>query len=176
MAALVVRRLRPDDDRSSFDCGDTDLNRFFHRYAGQNQFKHYLGTTYVAVDGERIAGFATVSPSQIEVRDLPQAIVRRLPHYPLPVLRLARLGVDRSSQGQGAGLTLLKSVFLLARRMAHDFGCIGVLVDAKSDAVTFYQRYGFVALEVVEGQLGDPPRPLAMFLEIGAIPEMENAP
>jgi hypothetical protein len=84
MAALVVRRLRPDDDRSSFDCGDADLNRFFHRYAGQNQFKHYLGTTYVAVEGERIAGFATVSPSQIEVRDLPQAIVRRLPHYPLP--------------------------------------------------------------------------------------------
>ena len=54
--------------------------------------------------------------------------------------------------------------------MAGDFGCIGVVVDAKPQAVTFYERYGFTALEVVQGHLGDRPEPLPMFLEIGAIP------
>jgi GNAT superfamily N-acetyltransferase len=78
--------------------------------------------------------------------------------------------VDKKAQGRGVGLTLLKAVFVMARAMAGDFGCIGVVVDAKPQAVTFYERYGFTALEVVQGHLGDRPEPLPMFLEIGAIP------
>ena len=34
---LEVRRLRPTDDRSDFRCGNIDLDRFFQRFAGQNQ-------------------------------------------------------------------------------------------------------------------------------------------
>lgn len=174
--ALAVRKLRPDDDRSSFDSGDPDLDRFFLRFAGQNQFKHYVGTTYVADDGGLLLGFATVSAAQIEIRDLPPAKHGRLPRNPLPVLRLARLAVDKKAQGRGVGLTLLKAVFVLARAMASDFGCIGVLVDAKPQAVAFYERYGFTALDVVQGQLGDRPEPTPMFLEIGAIPATSDAP
>ena len=174
--AVTVRKLRPDDDRSSFDSGDPDLDRFFIRFAGQNQFKHYVGTTYVADDGGLILGFATVSAAQIEIRDLPPAKQGRLPRYPLPVLRLARLAVDSKAQGRGVGLTLLKAVFVLARAMASDFGCIGVVVDAKPKAVAFYERYGFTALDVVQGQLGDRPEPTPMFLEIGAIPGTSDEP
>jgi len=174
--SIAVRRLRPDDDRSAFASGDPDLDRFFQRFAGQNQFKHYLGTTYIAVEDEAILGFATVSASQIEIRDLPAERQRKLPRYPLPVLRLARLAVDRGAQGRGIGLTLLKAVFLLARRMAHDYGCVGVLVDAKPAAVAFYERFGFTPLQISEGELGDRPAPLPMFLEIGAIPPSDQEP
>lgn len=167
--ALTVRKLRPEDDRSTFDSGDPDLDRFFKRFAGQNQFKHYVGTTYVAEEEGKIAGFVTVSAAQIEIRDLPSTKQGRLPKYPLPVLRLARLAVDRSAQGRGVGLMLLKSVFVLAKTMAQDLGCIGVVVDAKPQAITFYERYGFSALEALQGQLGDRPEPVPMFLEIGAI-------
>jgi hypothetical protein len=59
--ALSVRKLRPADDRSAFESGDPDLDRFFKRFAGQNQFKHYVGTTYVAEDDGCLLGFATVS-------------------------------------------------------------------------------------------------------------------
>jgi GNAT superfamily N-acetyltransferase len=168
--AIAVRKLRPDDDRSTFDSGDPDLDRFFKRFAGQNQFKHYVGTTYVAEEAGLLGGFATVSAAQVEIRDIPPAKHGRLPRYPLPVLRLARLAVDKKAQGRGVGLALLKAVFVMARAMAGDFGCIGVVVDAKPQAVTFYERYGFTALEVVQGHLGDRPEPLPMFLEIGAIP------
>ena len=173
---IVVRKLRPDDDRSAFQSGDPDLDRFFKRYAGQNQFKHYIGTTYVAVDGDQLVGFATVSAAQVEVRDLPPMKQGRLPRYPLPVLRLARLAVDERAQGRGIGLTLLKAVFMLARAMAGDFGCVGVVVDAKPQAVAFYARYGFMALDVVQGQLKDRPEPIPMFLEIGAIPATTEEP
>lgn len=168
--AITVRKLRPADDRSTFDSGDPDLDRFFKRFAGQNQFKHYVGTTYVAEEAGLLVGFATVSAAQIEIRDLPPAKHGRLPRYPLPVLRLARLAVDKRAQGRGVGLTLLKAVFVMARAMAGDFGCIGVVVDAKPQAVAFYKRYGFTILEVVQGQLGERPEPLPMFLEIEAIP------
>ncbi len=168
--AIAVRKLRPDDDRSTFDSGDPDLDRFFKRFAGQNQFKHYVGTTYVAEEEGLLVGFATVSAAQVEIQDIPHARQGRLPRYPLPVLRLARLAVDKRAQGRGVGLTLLKAVFVMARAMASDFGCIGVIVDAKPQAVPFYGRYGFTALEVVQGHLGDRPEPLPMLLEIGAIP------
>ena len=173
---VTVRKLRPDDDRSSFDSGVPDLDRFFIQFAGQNQFEHYVGATYVADDGGLILGFATVSAAQIEIRALPPAKQGRLPRYPLPVLRLARLAVDSKAQGRGVGLTLLKAVFVLARAMASDFGCIGVVVDAKPKAVAFYERYGFTALDVVQGQLGDRPEPTPMFLEIGAIPATSDEP
>lgn len=58
---IESRALRPDDDRALFRSGDEDLDRFFHRYAGQNQLRHYLGVTYVAVDGSRVVGFARLA-------------------------------------------------------------------------------------------------------------------
>ena len=170
--AITIRRLEPNDDRTNFRSGNVDLDRFFARYAGQNQFRHHIGTTYAAIDdyGE-IVGFATVAASELTTARLSQSKRRRLPAYPLPVLRLARLAVDERHQGRGIAHTLLRAVFILAQKMATDMGCLGVVVDAKPEAVGFYGRFGFVALEAVAGQLGDRPEPLPMFLELGAIPK-----
>jgi hypothetical protein len=54
--------------------------------------------------------------------------------------------------------------------MSGGVGCVGVVVDAKPDAIGFYEKLGFVALDSLAGQLGDRPEPLPMFLELGAIP------
>jgi GNAT superfamily N-acetyltransferase len=167
---ISIRRLRPDDDRSRFRSGNIDLDRFFQRFAGQNQFRHHIGTTYVAVDDGRIRGFATVAPSEIATDGVPEAQRKRLPRYPLPVLRLARLATEESARGRGMGVALLQAVFTLARTMADDLGCVGVVVDAKPEAIAFYEKLGFVTLEPRAGQLGDRPEPLPMFLELGAIP------
>ncbi len=168
-----VRQLAPRDDRTGFRSGNIDLDRFFLRYAGQNQFRHHIGTTYVAVDeaGGQIKGFATVAASQLTVAALPQSRRRHLPAYALPVLRLARLAVDERYQGQGVAQALLRAVFELAWKMAADMGCLGVLVDAKPEAVGFYEKLGFIAVEAEAGQLGDRPEPLPMFLELGAVPK-----
>ncbi len=166
---MEIRALREGDDRSQFRSGDPDLDRFLQKFAGQNQFKHYLGVTYVAVADERILGFATVAPGHVEIDDLPAAARRKLPRYPLPVLRLARLAVDDGARGQRLGNELLRFVLQLAVRMANDFGCIGVVVDAKPDAIEFYRKYGFISVDLVQGQSDARPSPVPMFLPIRAV-------
>jgi GNAT superfamily N-acetyltransferase len=166
---MEIRALREGDDRSQLRSGDPDLDRFFHKFAGQNQFRHYLGVTYIAVEGERILGFATVAPGHVEIDELPTSLRKKLPRYPLPVLRLARLAVDQAARGQGLGRQILRFVLQLALRMASDYGCVGVVVDAKPDAIEFYRRYGFISIDVVEGQSDARPSPIPMFLAVRAI-------
>jgi GNAT superfamily N-acetyltransferase len=167
---VAIRALAADDDRSRFRSGDIELDRFFQRYAGQNQFWHHVGVTYVAVEDHAILGFVTLAASSIEARDLSPARRKKLPAYPLPVLRVARLAVDEAAQGSGIGKALLRFAFGLAHEMAARVGCVGVVVDAKKSAVPFYQGLGFEALDVVAGSLGERPEPILMFLELGAIP------
>ncbi|HEY9722475.1 MAG TPA: GNAT family N-acetyltransferase [Oscillatoriaceae cyanobacterium] len=166
---MEIRPLRPEDDRTAFTCGDADLDRFFHKYAGQNQFKHHIGTTYVAVEAGTIWGYATVSAGHIEIEHLPERLAKRLPRYPLPVLRLARLAVGKDAQGKGIGGALLFAVFKLALAQADNAGCVGVVVDAKPQAVDWYSRFGFAPLQVLEGGSAARPRPREMFLPLNTI-------
>jgi GNAT superfamily N-acetyltransferase len=167
--AIEIRPLRETDDRASFRSGDPELDRFFARYAGQKQFRHHTGTTYVTVEGDRILGYATIAAGDLEAEALPASTRRSMPRYPLPVLRLARLAVEAAAQGRGVGSALLRHLFHLAVRMSEDYGCVGVLVDAKPEAVEFYSRVGFSALEVSEGALDARPRPTPMFLPLELI-------
>jgi predicted N-acetyltransferase YhbS len=160
------------DDRSQFSSGDIELDRFFVRYAGQNQFRHHLGTSYVAVDASQtIVGYNTVTVSELSPALIAGAATRklRLPTYPVPVLRLARLAVDGRARKLGVGAQLMRSVFAIAVQLANDAGCVGVVVDAKSQAVAYYRRLGFMELAVVSGELGARPVPCMMFLEIGQL-------
>jgi len=50
--------------------------------------------------------------------------------------------------------------------MSGEYGCVGVLVDAKPGAVEFYSRVGFSPLEIAEGQMESRPRPTPKFLPL----------
>lgn len=167
--SFSIRLLLPEDDRGSFCSGNDELDRFFHLYAGQNQFRHHIGSTYVAIeDGTgRILGYATVAPAHLD--ELPEHLRGRLPKYPLPVLRLARLAVSRNARGQSIGSSLLRFVFQLAIVLATDYGCIGVVVDAKPDAVNFYKQFGFYKGELLQGRSGARPASTTMFLSLDTI-------
>src|SRR3954466_8733460 len=166
---MEIRALRASDDRSAFRSGEEALDLFFHRYAGQNQFRHHLGVTYVAADGERILGFATVAPRHLELEQLTERLLKKLPRYPIPVLGPARLAVDATARSIGLGSQLLRFVLLLAAKLADEVGCAGVVVDAKSGAVEFYATYGFIAFDGLEGQSEARPLPTMMWLPIQTI-------
>jgi GNAT superfamily N-acetyltransferase len=166
---MEIRALRESDDRSRFHSGEADLDRFFGKYAGQNQFRHFLGVTYVTVEGERILGFVTVAPGHIEIDRLPEADRRRLPRYPLPFLRLARLAVDEAARDRRLGAALLQFVLGLALRTGSTLGCVGVVVDALPGAADFYAKHGFARIEAVEGQSVARPAPVLMFLSLAAV-------
>ena len=166
---INIRLLIEHDDRSRFSSGNGELDRFFHDYAGQNQFRHHIGSTYVAVEEHfrEIYGYLTVAPAHID--ELPDDLRKKLPRYPLPVLRLARLAVSEKAQGQGLGGSLLRFAFGLALKLSTEYGCIGILVDAKKEAEKFYQQYGFYYVDVIQGRSGARPLATSMFLPIGTI-------
>ena len=173
--AIEVRQLRPSDDRTSFRCGHDDLDRFFARYAGQNQFQLHIGTTYIAIDDRGvIVGFVTVASCSIEVAGISKKLAKRLPAYPIPTLRLARMAVAAAAQRSGVGAQLMKAVFVIARDQARKSGCALVVVDAKPGAESYYERWGFELAPVESGELDARPVPTPMFLEIGAIPEADD--
>lgn len=123
----------------------------------------------MAVRALDILGFVTVAAGSLERLSVPDpALRRRLPDYPLPILRLARLGVDRRAQGFGIGSALARHVFALSMAQRDQVGCVGVVTDAKEGAVAFYEGLGFRQIDGVrEGLLhGDP---IPMFLGIGTI-------
>ena len=168
--ALVIRQLRETDDRSGFRSGHADLDTFFHRYAGQNQFRHHIGTTCVVLDDDVIVGYATVASCSIEVRSLPAKAAKKLPWYPLPALRLVRMAVAAGRQRAGIGAELMRAVFLVALEQRRRTGCAFVVVDAKEAAVGFYARFGFEPMPIIAGEIEARPLPTPMFLETGALP------
>lgn len=169
---VEIRPLQPADDRKGFLSGDAALDLFFHQYAGQNQFRHHIGVTYVAVEERRMLAFVTVSPASVDVEELPAG--RRMPPYPIPVLRIARLGVDQRYVGCGLGKALLRFCIELAERMRDELGCVGLLVDAKPGAVAYYERFGFESIDAIEGATHQRPAPTPMFLALGAVPRRRD--
>jgi ribosomal protein S18 acetylase RimI-like enzyme len=118
-------------------------------------------------------GRQAVGRSVSRARTGPLGVIDDPAHHevtPLPTLRVARLAVAETTQGRGVGQALLRSALTLARRMADEIGCVGVVVDAKPEAQAFYRRYGFESVSAVEGVLLDRPEPLPMFLPLSAIP------
>ncbi len=164
---IEIRVLRREDDRTQFRSGDDALDLYFHRYAGQNQFRYHIGVTYVATQAKRIIGFVTVSPGSM---DAETAAGKAMPPYPLPILRVARLAVAGSSQGRGIGQALLRYCIELAEKLMEEVGCVGLMVDAKPGAEDFYTRFGFVTVEIVEGRQAYRPSPTTMFLPLGSVP------
>lgn len=147
-----IRPLREEDDRSRFQSGDPHLDRYFQIYAGQNQFRHRVSVTYVFEEGHELVGYLTLAGGEIRAERLP-AGSKRLPAYPLPILRVARLAVASSARGKGIGAQLLKHAFTIALAMSTTTGCVGVLVDSKPGAEKFYERFGFLQTRAVEGDL-----------------------
>lgn len=134
-------------DRAGFSCGEPALDVFLARYSGQS---HRLGlaTTHVLVDDEapaRIIGYASVAMAQMDLEALQPEDRRRLPRYPLPALRLARLAIATAEQRKGHGEALLGYVIDRALTLRQsDVGVCAVLVDALHErAAAFYVAYGF---------------------------------
>ena len=149
---MEIRALRPGDNRANFRTGDPHLDLYFRDYATRDPYGAHLGVPFVAVTSRWIVGFACVAPAQLVLEGTSR-----------PVLRLARLGVDRSARGQGVGAQLLRFVLLMAVCMEH----AGVVADARGPE--FFARYGFLPIELEEGCSDERPRPVPMFLATRAI-------
>jgi GNAT superfamily N-acetyltransferase len=135
--------------RRDFECGEAALNEYLARYARQNH-RTGVSKTFVAVaqdDATRILGYYSLSAGELAFDRVPTEVTQRLPRYPLPVVRLARLAVARSLQGLGLGGQLLLSAGERALAVAEQAGVIALAIDAKDAAtVAWYRRFGALPL------------------------------
>ena len=106
---------------------------------------------------QRIAGYYTLASASILLADLPAATTKKLPRYPsVPAVRMGRLAVHRSFQGQGLGGALLADA--LDRAARSEIAAFSLVVEAKDElAAAFYRHHGFIAL---------PDSPLTLFLPL----------
>ena len=66
----------------------------------------------------------------------------------LPAVKIARLAVDNRYRASGIGSTLVDyAVAMIQDKVAANVGCRFVVTDAKSEAVRFYEKQGFVLLD-----------------------------
>lgn len=146
-----------------FDCGEPALNEYLLRYARQNQDSG-IARTFVAVGAAqpgRVLGYYSLSVGAIDRANLPPRAARRFPAFPIPIARLGRLAVDRSTQRKGLGEDLMIDALCRSLRVSSEIGIVGVLVDAKHErAKRFYARYEFEAL---------PDQPLTLWLPMPAV-------
>ena len=128
-----------------FECGTEPLNIYLKRYASQNQ-RRGGSRTYVITDlSSRVVGYYTLAVGSIEHAKAPLAIKKGLGQYPIPVIVLARLAIDKSVQGQGFGSALLKDALRRTLNVSREVGVRAVLVHAKGqEAAKWYKKYGFI--------------------------------
>ncbi len=139
-----IEALSPAHDRATFDCGEPSLDDFLKRFARQNDEKG-LSRTYVAVlsNEPKIYGYYSLSSGAVRFDSIPD----KLPRYPVPVIHLGRLAVDRSARGAGLGKILLLDALKRAASISKQVGIYAVEVYALNDAARdFYLKYGFTAL------------------------------
>lgn len=139
--------LSPQHDRRSFDCGNDDLNRYFHQQVSQDE-RRLVTRCYVAVEQatEVVVGYYTLSATGVGFTDLSSEQARGLPRYPLvPGLLLGRLAVSRAWQGRGLGEALVWNA--VRRGLEANVGAAVVLVEAiDAQAAAFYRHIGFEPL------------------------------
>jgi GNAT superfamily N-acetyltransferase len=143
-----IEPLTTDHVRSTFHCGEPQLDSFLSRHALANEAAG-LGRTFVAVaTGSRdVLGYFTMAAGSVRFDNVPDHVKRRLPKYPIPTAHLAKLGVDHREQGKGLGAALLVAALQRAAHAAQSVGVYAVDVFALHDkAKAFYLKYGFVPL------------------------------
>ena len=147
--AYDIRPLDAAVDTGGFRCGQADLDAYICRYASQD-VRRGVARVFVATplgDALRLAGFFSLSAGSVSCADLPLAMARRLPRYPVPVALLGRLAVDQVLHGQGLGAILLSDACQKVVSASRVLAVAAIVVDAKDRvAAEFYRHFGFVSL------------------------------
>jgi len=158
----------------SFDCGKDAINIYLRRYAAKNMALNlnrtfvlpYIPKALAPEEGSRkshVAAYYTLAHQTLVREELPDP--SRLPRYPIPVILLAQLGIDRQFHRQGLGAKTLVYALRHAHQIAtHPKGipAVGVVLDVlDQDALAFYQSFEFF--------LSLTDNPMKLFIPIASL-------
>ena len=146
-ARFVIEPLTTIHKRTDFTCGNDRLDGYFRQTVSQDVKRNYA-TCFVARDiaTNRIAGFYTLSSSNVPLTEVPESLAKKLPRYPtVPAVLIGWLARHSDYAGQGLGEALL---FDAIRTVATaPIGAHAIFADAIDDtAAAFYEAFGFTPL------------------------------
>jgi len=158
----ILEKVRDLTLLENFDCGDSDLNEYYHWDVRAHQYELLTQTYrfYPVGASEEFRDFALVDfcNDAVRVNKIGETLQEQIPegkrHYSfLPAVKIIRLGIEKDSQGSGIGsllLTAVKYFFLEDNRT----GCRFITVDAYNhpDVTRFYVKNQFEFLEMRESQ------------------------
>lgn len=150
-------------DVSAFDCGSEAQTRWLRQVARTDQAAR-TAVVYVVTEegGDRVLGYYALAAASAASAGAPSPLLKSAGRSPIPVILLARLGVDLRAQGRGLGTALVKDAMLRAHEAAGTIGARALLIHAESDtARTFY-------LHLAEFETS-PTDPLHLFLPLADI-------
>ena len=126
-----------------FTCGEASLDEWLKRRALTNQLSG-ASRTFVVTDPEgRVCGYYAMAAGAVSHQAATSNVRRNMPD-PVPVMVLARLAVDRRSQGFKLGASLLQDAVRRTVRVSQNAGVRALLVHAlHGRAKQFYEHYGF---------------------------------
>lgn len=130
-------------DRAQFESGDSGLDEWLRRFAGQNR-RRDTAATWVIADGTGVVvAYASVAMTGVDRAAAPSRLAKHAPD-PVPALLLGRLAVDRRHTGRGIGTALVMHVLMTAVELNVRAACRAVVVTAlNADARRWWERVGF---------------------------------
>jgi ribosomal protein S18 acetylase RimI-like enzyme len=157
-ARFVIEPLAKAHKRADFTCGNDRIDGYFRETVSQDVKRKYA-TCFVAreIATDRVAGFYTLSASNVPMTEVPEHLAKKLPRYPtVPAVLIGWLGRHRDFAGQGLGEALL---FDAIKTVATaPIGAHAIFADAIDDgAAAFYAAFGFAPLA---------DRPRTLFLPV----------
>lgn len=144
-----IRPLDASTNTAGFQCGSEPLDNYIRRYASQDMRRN-VARVFVATPGnnsQQLAGFFTLSAGSVSCSSLPVLLARKLPRYPVPVALIGWLAVHTKFQGKGLGSILLADAYQKISQASAVLAVAGIVVDAKDEAIAFYQHFGFIPLQ-----------------------------
>jgi GNAT superfamily N-acetyltransferase len=143
-AGLRLERLDAHHDLSTFDSGNDELDGWLQRHGLAAQ-QMDSARMFVLTKHDRVVGYFSLTMGSVLRQDAPAKLVRGLPAYPVGMVLVARLAVDRREQGNGLGGILLAEALRKAVAAGDAAAARLVVVDAiDENAARFYERHGFL--------------------------------
>lgn len=146
-ARFSIEPLTRTHDRSGFTCGNDRIDSYFRQTVSQDVKRNYA-TCFVARElaTERVAGFYTLSSSNVPLTEVPASLATKLPRYPsVPAVLIGWLARHSDFAGLGLGEVLLfDAIHTVA---TAPIGAHAIFADAIDErASAFYASFGFTTL------------------------------
>jgi len=129
-------------DVSAFDCGSEAQTRWLRQVARTAQAARTAVVYVVTREGDdRVVGYCALAAASVAQADAPLPLLKSAGRSLIPVILLARLGVDLGAQGHGLGAALVKDAMLRAHQAAESVGARALVIHAESATARDYYMH-----------------------------------